>query len=353
MNSSQSIYLDIVRILSAQIVLVGHLLNYYYGYGNSSPSLLIKDTELYIQSIAVVFFFVLSGMLIGKSVHSMKIRCSGFFEYSIARFSRIYVTLIPCLFIILGIDIINREFTELYAFDNAFTIKSFIGTLLMLQNYSGGLSTEIFGSARPFWSLAIEWWLYLSLGFAFLNKIWDWKSVVMIVLLSYVPIHLLINGSYLPIIFVVAMLIAMYVEKIDFHYCCMLLALGVYIGFNRLLIIKSPYDFMFMLSILLVFISIFYLLSSLNFKIKKSIFITSLSGASYSLYLLHYSIIDLFYNLSRQFEFKFNVLPPYVLSMFISLLTWYYFDRKHKNVSYQISSFFKHVQLKLYKNRYK
>jgi peptidoglycan/LPS O-acetylase OafA/YrhL len=78
-----------------------------------------------------------------------------------------------------------------------------MGNIFMLQDYPGFLflpdfSISSFGSARPFWTLAIEWWIYLSFGYlilVFLKK--DKLSLLNILILlffSVVPVFNLIIG---------------------------------------------------------------------------------------------------------------------------------------------------------------
>lgn len=55
-NNSQSLFLDIIRGSAAQLVICGHLLNYFYGY-NTSPAALMGGEYLYIQNFGVVIFF--------------------------------------------------------------------------------------------------------------------------------------------------------------------------------------------------------------------------------------------------------------------------------------------------------
>lgn len=54
---------------------------------------------------------------------------------------------------------------EEYGYLNFFNTRTFIGNLLMLQNFPKfDLSITTFGSGRPLRTLSIEWWLYMSFG---------------------------------------------------------------------------------------------------------------------------------------------------------------------------------------------
>jgi len=84
LSHSTSIWLDLLRGLSAQLVLLGHLqlLNTLTGTPYSLPG---------VQTIAVIVFFILSGFFITRSLRD-KLHVSGydFGSFFIDRFSRIY-----------------------------------------------------------------------------------------------------------------------------------------------------------------------------------------------------------------------------------------------------------------------
>jgi peptidoglycan/LPS O-acetylase OafA/YrhL len=138
-----------------------------------------------ISGTGVIVFFIISGLLISRSLLS-KLHDGGygFGQYFIDRFSRIYSGLIPCLLVITAVDLAFRASNpEYYSFISA-TMNAPDGgqlgmNLLMLQQFDSALLSQlvaplglsfpslgvgVYGFNLPLWSLAIEWWLYMLFG---------------------------------------------------------------------------------------------------------------------------------------------------------------------------------------------
>jgi len=165
-NSIQSVSLDFIRLFAAQLVVLGHTLSFFH----------IRDDMPYIQNSGVVIFFVLSGLIISYTVFFKSEINYSFKQFFIERFARIYTGLLPSLLFIALIDyVIRTQHPESYIYGDAYNIKTFIGNILMLQDYQyighyfvsyipDSLQITSFGSGRPLWTLAIEWWLYMCFG---------------------------------------------------------------------------------------------------------------------------------------------------------------------------------------------
>ena len=82
-----SLSLDIVRILAAQAVLIGHLIQSHKQFLWLGP-----PANPAMENIAVVIFFLVSGFLIPMSVESKRRRDKNyrFIDYFRSRFTRIY-----------------------------------------------------------------------------------------------------------------------------------------------------------------------------------------------------------------------------------------------------------------------
>ena len=160
MNKSTSTFLDCARWLAAFFVVFGH-----------AAHMLIPDryflTEL--GHCAVVVFFVVSGYLVGgTTLAKWRDRGVDLVGYSAARFSRIYIVLVPALALGYLLDTLGLRYFDAYAhlgslnigsLDNVeprLGVKQLVGNFLMLQ----GTATEVLGSNGPLWSLANEWWYY-------------------------------------------------------------------------------------------------------------------------------------------------------------------------------------------------
>lgn len=162
--------LDLMRWIAATLVLVYHIrINVLVEPGKVSPdaadlevSLLYLLTNVGTQ--AVVWFFVLSGFLVGGSVVSDARR--GRFEfgrYTLNRAVRLYIVLLPALAIGYAMDFVR---ISLFGIDpaageegpNSYGFWPFVANLLFLQT----ILVPNLGSNSPLWSLAYEGWYYVA-----------------------------------------------------------------------------------------------------------------------------------------------------------------------------------------------
>jgi peptidoglycan/LPS O-acetylase OafA/YrhL len=185
--------LDLIRGVAAQAVLVGHamvFLDIYPAADDSHP--------LLIQNGGVLVFFVLSGFLISYTVEQKRESAQYTFKTYVAdRFVRIFTAYAPALVFILAIDLVFQAIRgpERYPFASAFDLKTFAGNALMLQDFPVWeflprlplhFETRItsFGSGRPLWTVAIEWWMYLLYGFLVFRS--DLRSSAVVKALAFV-----------------------------------------------------------------------------------------------------------------------------------------------------------------------
>lgn len=179
LSTGESLALDLVRGVAAQVVVVGHALIFFKIYpvdGNTHPFL--------IQNAGVVVFFVLSGFLISYTVAQKRSSPRYTFRtYFVDRFVRIFTAFAPALLFILAFDLVFKAVfgAAAYSFKDAFDAKTFAGNALMIQDFPLWevlprlplhLDARItsFGSGRPLWTVAIEWWMYLLYGFLIFRR---------------------------------------------------------------------------------------------------------------------------------------------------------------------------------------
>ena len=157
------------------MVVLGHGMSMY-----GALPFLHEPRVPWIQNIAVVVFFVLSGLLIPYAT-CLKISKSnqyGFTRFLIDRFSRIFSAFIPSIIFVAVIDAIAVYFIGSYSYERAFNFRTFAANILMLQDHplwrvavgAGIDPITSFGSARPFWTVGVEWWLYMAFGWLVLQK---------------------------------------------------------------------------------------------------------------------------------------------------------------------------------------
>lgn len=182
LTPSTSLSLDIIRILAAQAVLIGHLIQSHKQF-----LWLGQPTNPAMENIAVVIFFLVSGFLIPMSVEvKLKQGNYRFIDYLRSRFTRIYAVFLPALFLVVILDSIALKLhPETYYYFKAFNVKTFFTNLFMLQYFP----SVPFGSGRSFWSLPLWWWTYLSFGALVLAKN-RWLTVLFLA----IPVYSLFFG---------------------------------------------------------------------------------------------------------------------------------------------------------------
>ena len=165
LTNSQMNYLDVVRIVAALLVLVGHNLSYYKLFFNGVY-------YPHIQSIAVIIFFLLSGFLTANSLENKYCDNNSIHNYILHRIIRIENELIIGLIFVFFIDLVSIYFNhERYSYYNTFNIRNFFGCVFLINGTTiNRVFPNIFvpyGSARPLWTLSIDFWFSIIFGIVY------------------------------------------------------------------------------------------------------------------------------------------------------------------------------------------
>jgi peptidoglycan/LPS O-acetylase OafA/YrhL len=332
LSYNSSLFLNLVRSASAQMVLIGHLLAQYEFY---NP---IKN-QFIIQNFGVVLFFLISGFLITMSVDNKKnIFGYDFKIYFIERFSRIFIAYIPALFIILITDIIGANMSSYVEYNSSFDIKTFIGNIFMLQDFplfdflNNKLNIKYaitsFGSARQLWTVAIEWWMYLFFGILTLKKNNFYTFFILLLFISPVFINIGGRGNGLTILWFLGGLVyyILKAKSISISKNILLISVIILLFFFQRGRVTSweVYD----CGIFILIATLFYLiLFNIQFNLPNNItnsnkihnFINVTSDFSFSLYLLHYSLMIFIFKLSLNMNKK---LELFLVFIFINIISW-------------------------------
>ncbi|GGE99214.1 acyltransferase [Aliidongia dinghuensis] len=194
-------YLNLVRALAAQIVLVGHSTAYF---------LAGHDRGGRWEQFGVLVFFLLSGFLIALSVRQKRDRSDyRFGHYVIDRFCRIFSAYLPALVLVALVDSLMHDLPA-YPYAASSTPLQWLGNLVMLQEFpvfqilrrlgspDRPWFIEAFGSGRPFWTVAIEWWIYLTFGYLafFVTRLRRLavRDLLILALVGIVPIYNAMGG---------------------------------------------------------------------------------------------------------------------------------------------------------------
>lgn len=182
LNAAQRIYLNFFRAGAAILVMCSHAIILFFP---KSPL-----AQAHVGAGGVLIFFLLSGFLISTSVLNKKDHATyRFRDFFSDRFCRIYSAYLPALMFVALVDAVSitmLDYRDLGALADThadvatmranFTLASWIGNLLMLQrspvikmvevaHITDGSLVEPFGSAGPFWTISIEWWIYMAFGY--------------------------------------------------------------------------------------------------------------------------------------------------------------------------------------------
>ena len=176
--SDRSAYLDVARGVSAQLVVVGHALNLAFAGTLMEPTANglwgPRSGVFYVAELGVVVFFVLSGFLVTLTTRRKLTRPTyGLREYVVERAVRIFVPFVPALALIVAADsVLLRSGKRVRArgppprngHQQPGHAPREHGDGRLASATDADLLRFKVGSADPFWSVALEWWLYLAFG---------------------------------------------------------------------------------------------------------------------------------------------------------------------------------------------
>jgi peptidoglycan/LPS O-acetylase OafA/YrhL len=384
LTSSQSTYLDFVRAAAAFLVLIGHSAQFFW---MKSPI-----TAIPLQNAGVMIFFLISGFLISYTVFSKWSNPNYTFKtFFIDRFCRIYCAYLPALFFVLFLDTITSTYTAipqvrtdelktLIDMQNNNGLVSFLGNIFMMQDFplfqvlrrmgfkDSPIFIDEFGSGSPFWTISIEWWIYMLFGFIVLVLIRDKKrlnpvNLCLLGLLSIAPFYYAIGGvnNCLTLLWLLGMLFALFFvylpfleTKIKTFYATMNLktiALLLFLGsflclIGRCVSIKLDTgklaigEFQFGLFLGFFLFSGFFFVSLWDPPFWVSRTFRFFADFSYSLYLTHYSILVTLYCFfpGQDHNFLFYFISIFI-SLSVAILFWLLFEKHYRIFAAHLKSF--------------
>jgi len=385
LNEAQSTYLNFVRAGAAFAVLIGHAAHLFLSDSG------VKNSH--IQNAGVLVFFILSGFLVSFSVlRNLQNKTYTFKTFFIDRFCRIYCAFIPALFFVkildsftlsLPVDSSARvsEITWIRSMQDHQDWLTFFGNLFMLQDFpvfqvlrrmgfkDSPIFIDTFGSGTPFWTISIEWWIYMLFGFIVIVLIRDMKKLNPVVLcllglFSIVPFYYAIGGvnNCLTLLWITGMLFAFFfidlpslISKRRFLITgnnarwglAFVFSFSILLMFGRLMAIYfdvGKFAFCELQFGLYLALAIFSGVLFFGFCHKAPIWIDKtfafLADYSYSLYLVHVPILTYLYirfpnNDSNSFFFWFAILACNICA----ILFWFLFERHYRFIALMIKRF--------------
>ena len=362
LSIQQSVFLDVLRCFAAQMVLVEHVLT-SYGF-----------REVFVGSFGVVVFFILSGFLISMSAaRDAERNVFTFKGYLIGRFSRIFTLYVPVLFLVLLCD----HFVSVYGggalekVDEQRSLINFLGSILMLQQNPiseilsqvlglGFFEIKPYGSARPIWSVAVEWWIYVFFGGVFFYKTKEpgghGLSIILISLFLFSVVVVLFNtvsgiGHNLTLIWFLGVggwLIfskGFFIKYFSRRELYAFLVLTIMLFAARMLHMELspifnlvvPYDIVLTVIFFLAFLVVLELVDKVRVSPKVRLLSKYFSNTSYALYLTHFTVLNAFYS----FGLLNNILDGvivFVVCNLVSFLAYFAFDRHYRIVAMYLNN---------------
>jgi peptidoglycan/LPS O-acetylase OafA/YrhL len=320
------VFFDGLRFLLAMTVVVGHGFGFFFGYWNGFFPLKFP----YIQSIAVVGFFFVSGFLISGSVFSkLQNNRICFKSYMVDRFSRIYCTLIPCILFVAVVDYASYKIFPSYEFSGSLSFSIFFENLLLIPSMP-------YGSMRPIWSLMFEWWIYILFGgLVFFNRN-RMLGAVAIVLGGYYTFF--VNGQgeagQIEVIWMVGAISAALFEKVsDINFNKLIVSILLFASAAAIWVeVHNAYNLYAgsLFSAGLLFLAA-HKNTGNSLSTNKSIAYRFLAGYSYTLFLTHYTVLSLVWRVGIQGIRGF--LLSFIAANIIASVIAMYTEKHHKNVS--------------------
>lgn len=200
-HETKFVYLDLIRGISALVVLVFHVrILFFFRQFDMEPAqwaaqlaaIPVWAKAFYLLTSygheAVIVFFVLSGFFISRSIYEAYLdgRWS-IAEYALSRLSRLWTVLFPALLLTWLLDVIGSGmFPNSFSYQGtinlvaggesvlALSAKEFWGNFVFLN----GLTVRHFGTNGPLWSLPFEFWYYVCfpLLFFLLCRHYSWRA---------------------------------------------------------------------------------------------------------------------------------------------------------------------------------
>lgn len=348
-NTELSWMLDYIRALAAFLVVIGH--SYDVVFSNSLADKSLAEYSFFAINgaghTAVVMFFVMSGFLIGKkSIECILLKNKSIYEYSIDRATRLLIVLVPalCLGGLIDYALITtipetRADSVSWIYDRL-NIASFLGSMVGLQT----VTTTVFGSNNPLWSLANETWYYILFPLMLLSissRKWWAHIAVFAGLIAFLWINNFEIVKYiLPWLLGAGIWLLPTSSRDNSILLIPILAILLYFSsFSMLSISGVGFTHVLLSAICVALLINNYRKTSLT--VPKIRFFRFLSHSSYTLYLVHFPLtIFVKYMLSTHYEMNRNyidgtgiaiwaglILASYIYSIFI-----YHLFEKHYHV---------------------
>lgn len=358
-HDSNLIWFDLLRGIAAIVVVIGHLRALVFEEFSEMGGNLISYLFYFITGFghqAVIVFFVLSGFFIIRSIHESVTRGKWKVkEYAINRMTRLWIVLLPALLLTLlwdslGLDFFQNDYTYSDAIPalpglnpvDKLGLVNFLGNMFFLQT----IEVPTYGTNGPLWSLANEFWYYLSFPVIYFAIINYYKKIIRALLLIVFVASLFYIGREIALYFItwlmggLAYLLikkevitqkSLAVKALSIVILFLIVLAGIRMGIIPL--IFNHYS----LGIVTAFLLIVLAKVPVKYLFIKNT-ATFLSNISYTVYLTHFSFAVFLasFLFDQRIEFTFFNFGKYMGILMVilvySCLVYYIFERNTASV---------------------
>lgn len=352
-NPASQAFLDVIRVVAANLVLVEHATRIYVGEPRFSAA-----------TVGVTLFFLISGFLILISAWKRFERPDpGFEAFIIDRVCRIYTAFFPAL-------LLAAVLAHLFVAGDwgqpglSRGVLAFIGNALLLNDYPAfqvitritgtyDLHLRSYNTAEQFWTIPIEFWIYVVFGFVAFCGIRQerLRGWIMPVLVGVgVPVVLWNafagGGNSLTLLWCLGAFFGYLFIQVNGQprrvlvgalsmALCGAIALAGRVAHEGF----AGYEVQTSLFVAMI---VFGILGALNTITRPLLVISTfarvLASYSYSLYLIHNTVLIVFYeNLRSVFGGK-SMLVAILLSHAAAIALYWWCERHHKRVASLLKS---------------
>ena len=343
-------FLDILRAIAANLVLLSHVLVVFFDNKMTYAG----------RGVAVIILFVLSGFLITRSLlYRMKKPGEHMPEFLADRVARIMTPLVPVL---LAIALLNATVIHTnWALDGLSKgLVALLGNLFLLLDYPLFQLLEIahidvwwrirpYNTAEPFWTVAIEFWIYIAaslLVFCAIRRERIRPGYVLLLALISLPVVIWNAadgaGKSLSLVWLVGGMAGFLVVYMGVDSAAarskLLAALIVFTGAISLgaRIVKhgfDPYDLQTAFLMIVIFFGIFLRLNQAPTVWKVPGAVARFGASySYSLYLVHNTVLVIVFENTHGLPKAAAIGIGVVLAHAVALLVYHLFEKHHRAV---------------------
>lgn len=354
----QDNYVAFWRGISAQMVVVGHACNMFFPeiflLPQKNGHFVAADTGIiYIQNLGVIIFFLISGYIVTKtSLPKATVGGYDVIDFAIDRGTRILAPLIPAAILVYLLDHLFfvdgqvTTFQEIHL--NLPTLAANIALLFnnpLLAAASRVLNTPWLdvtriGTAQPFWTVVVEWWIYVAFGIFSISwcirRHFGITSLTIFAFSALYPWSLLLKGLALPFAWVFGSLYCLAEERVRaVPMAPILVAVSGAAVIAIAAFIHSGYDFydpIFVCMFSITFLFGHRALSAVVSDGRREMprLLNLWSDYSYSIYLIHFSIITYLVMLRPTWASPaLMVVIAFSISNFAAYIFWLTIERRH------------------------